>query len=200
MINAKDLRIGNIIQRDGNIVVVGWGTLKAMNEGIDIGSPIPLTDEWMLKFGFEKHEKNHGAPIGGNYTDFYFDGYVFNQDVSGAWYLSGYNWNTKHFAYVHELQNLFFALSGYELEIVTPETKKNKENEMPTIERKKINSWDSLVFTDENTGDVCITFAGEGGAIIGAKNYADAESRFIDAMNLAESLRKLLYFKEYGKF
>lgn len=119
MIKREDLRIGNMVYKynkydtEDQVGIVGYGDM-AFN---DILSPIPLTEKWMLEFGFEKHEKNHGAPIGGNYTDFYLDGYVFNQDVSGTWFLSGYNWNTKHFSCVHELQNLFFALSGYELSL-----------------------------------------------------------------------------------
>lgn len=65
------------------------------------------------------------------------------------------------------------------------------------VEEKKIDKWDVLVYTDEN--EVCIALKADGGAIIGANNYADAESKFIEAMGLSDSIRKLLYFKKYGK-
>lgn len=66
------------------------------------------------------------------------------------------------------------------------------------IENKKIGEWDAIVFTDKD--DVCITLQSEGGAVIGAKTYKDAEVKFLEAMSLSDSIRKLLYFKKYGKF
>jgi len=66
------------------------------------------------------------------------------------------------------------------------------------IEKKKIGDWNALVFTEDE--DVCITLEASGGAVVGANNYADAESKFLEAMSLSESIRKLLYFKQYGKF
>lgn len=66
------------------------------------------------------------------------------------------------------------------------------------IVRKKIDLWDALVFTDKN--EVCIALDGEGGAVVGGNNYKDVEAKFIEAMDLSESVKKLLYFKEFRKF
>jgi hypothetical protein len=68
--------------------------------------PIPLTEEWLLKFGFEW--KNHGL---------HKDNWVIRQ-FGGDWtiFLSNekYNFDIK-LCYVHQLQNLYFALTGEEL-------------------------------------------------------------------------------------
>lgn len=75
--------------------------------------PIPLTDEWLLSLGFEKI-------IGG--------GISFNKGKISI-YLNGrtdFNSLTileESFKYVHQIQNLYFALTGYELEKIEDESK-----------------------------------------------------------------------------
>jgi len=81
--------------------------------------PIALTEEWLLKFGFKK--VNDWYEI--NYSDFnitiFFDDYglikdlqLSNTNISGAYP------NVLNFQYVHQLQNLYFALAGNELELI----------------------------------------------------------------------------------
>jgi hypothetical protein len=79
--------------------------------------PIHLTEEWLLKFGFEKKDVEIGYGINDIMVEYELDGYSFTQDNTGKWYLLHYNWNTEHFKYVHQLQNLYFALTGEELTI-----------------------------------------------------------------------------------
>jgi hypothetical protein len=81
------------------------------------------------------------------------------------------------------------------------ENEEDEANVLPkyTIKREKVGNWDAMVCTEEN-GTVCIALDGPGGAVIAADNYLEAETRFIEAMHLAESVKKLLYFKEHGKF
>jgi hypothetical protein len=77
----------------------GWGA-----------EPIPLTEEWKLKFGFEKTEwdnfNSYRLIIGNNdYTIvLYSDGNCEVGDII-----------TCKIEYVHQLQNLYFALKGEEL-------------------------------------------------------------------------------------
>jgi hypothetical protein len=67
--------------------------------------PIPLTEEWLLRFGFEKKYKNYEM------GDFMF----FKGSCSRISYkLSLIGINIKH---VHQLQNLYFALTGEELKL-----------------------------------------------------------------------------------
>ena len=76
-------------------------------------SGIKLTEELMLRLGFEKRQE---TAISIEVLDYYsLDGYCFMEDWEGKWFLTGYNWNTEHFEYLHQLQNIFYALSGEEL-------------------------------------------------------------------------------------
>ena len=81
---------------------VKW--FKITNEDL---SPIPLTEEWLLKFGFEKttneyYDKNNGLVI-------WIDGQFINIEWKDRFLIS--------YTYVHQLQNLYFALTNTELEI-----------------------------------------------------------------------------------
>lgn len=72
--------------------------------------PIHLTEEWLLKFGFEKDNA-------GSFSSKMIDNYSIR-----IWYVSGaFRWTANYFCsaelkYVHQLQNLYFALTGQELE------------------------------------------------------------------------------------
>lgn len=80
--------------------------------------PVPLTEEWLLRFGFKKDDFWDG-----NYHNFWdYNGYL------GLLYVKPYillthhipnqikeSINIKEIRYVHELQNLWYILSGQEL-------------------------------------------------------------------------------------
>lgn len=77
--------------------------------------PIPLTEEWLVKFGFTKSRYNKNIfEIGQVYElrphteeiGFFEFGWVNDE--------SGYIASVQ---YVHQLQNLYFSLTGEELEI-----------------------------------------------------------------------------------
>ena len=73
--------------------------------------PIIITDEWLLNLGFKK-ETNGSSLIG--FFDVHTLGYmVYNTSHKAFWY-DGKQLK-KQPIYIHELQNLFFALSGEEL-------------------------------------------------------------------------------------
>ena len=74
---------------------------------------IPLTEEWLLKFGFENQQIEldypdklliNSATVGGKY-------YFYLDDTDGSTFYLNY------IQYVHQLQNLYFILTGTELEI-----------------------------------------------------------------------------------
>lgn len=129
MIQAKDLRVGNFIQSNGlhkgKIVVVDQILCKYNYEPDrvlffkDYNSgdyakdcePLPLTEEWLLKFGFEFDEITW---YNSKFTKFFmsqgnggFDYWInrFADPIVG---------NIKS---VHQLQNIFHALTGEELTI-----------------------------------------------------------------------------------
>lgn len=74
--------------------------------------PIPITEEWLIKLGFEKQKgiyRSFYQSNDNNYLSICFDEdrYYF-MDVNEDPSFSGFN-------YVHQLQNLYFALTGTEL-------------------------------------------------------------------------------------
>lgn len=66
------------------------------------------------------------------------------------------------------------------------------------MKRIKIQNWDALVFFDGEYKQYTLTYAGVGGATVSDPNFMEAEIKFIEAMQLAESVGKLLHFKEHG--
>ena len=99
---AAELRIGNWIDLGGqrNLHRVEDEILGCLNL-----NPIPLTEEWLLKFGFKKvmckdnyiTYSNRNKRIG-----IYPDRCIMRG-------------HAVSFKYVHQLQNLYFALTGEEL-------------------------------------------------------------------------------------
>ena len=81
------------------------GEKETYNQFSQFISPIELTEEWLLKFGFEKV----------NYT-FWVKGLaVHNHDIVSFYML--YEQNRTYIKYVHQLQNLYHSLCGEELKI-----------------------------------------------------------------------------------
>ena len=75
--------------------------------------PIPLTEEWLEKFGFTKAiyydvDQNYYVYFDFSIYNFYDEGWFFLDPDNG-------HINTKGVKYVHEIQNLYFALTGEEL-------------------------------------------------------------------------------------
>ena len=119
---AEELRIGNLIQweNDSIIEIINVINSKAIGLESDIPTdfltpikffkPIPLTEDWLIKFGFEK--------IGVNYSLDEFIIYVRISDKKMVYRTSHYSIELRH---VHQLQNLYFALTGKELKLNQPQ-------------------------------------------------------------------------------
>ncbi len=113
---ATELRIGNWVlsPTEGEIQIEnGW----QIDEGEEV-EPIPLTEEWLVKFGFEKEDR---------YFDIKINNFWLTYDYREAEYSISENklnysdiWIELN--HVHSLQNLYFALTGEELN-------QNKEDE-----------------------------------------------------------------------
>lgn len=114
MIKAKDLRIGNYVNNYyKGIEVVSVGLLNLLeqynpNEHQQIYSGIPLTEEILLTCGANKIA-DRTYTIGNNYQieiTYNHNNYIlqiFDEMVY------------KPFEHLHQLQNLYFALTGEEL-------------------------------------------------------------------------------------
>jgi hypothetical protein len=102
---ANELRIGNLVEYGNDIEQITIHHLFGVMHGDDV-KPIPLTEEWLFKFWFRY---NDGLFIKENLVVFIYDGYC--KVVFGSLtFVDGVK--IKH---VHQLQNLYFALTGEEL-------------------------------------------------------------------------------------
>ena len=114
---ANELRIGNWINDSNDIVKAELYHIQSLLDGLDDFGGVPLTEEWLVKFGFEKN-----TGLYNNYS-MVFDEYMCSvQIVDGVWLFSNDVSDAgcyvfTDFKYVHELQNLVFALSKQELKI-----------------------------------------------------------------------------------
>ena len=114
-----EFRIGNLIEAqlpDGPYFIcrVNADLLQTLTKHPDVSEyyvPIEITEEWLLKLGFNKDEKWKGL---------YYIGEL------GMWWYSDRKTTMLHqckpnnvnFKYVHELQNLYFGLTKTELPCV----------------------------------------------------------------------------------
>lgn len=111
----NQLRIGNCVKfmlndEDYEIIYIDVKDLELIEKKQGIYEPIPITEEWLLKFGFEKSNKycfsNHKLIIESLMGDRHSCRYRVNPDES-IW--------ISELHYVHQLQNLYFSLVGEEL-------------------------------------------------------------------------------------
>jgi hypothetical protein len=145
-LKATDLRIGNWvvlvkenIYENKDYQLDAYDIYKA-SEFDDITEcllPIPLTEEWLIKFGFEKInertfriiDKSKDEKLGykdeRNWKELDI---IYWEYIAMGSYAKGYKfkWNDEKYVnyqkektidYVHQLQNLYFALTGEELTI-----------------------------------------------------------------------------------
>lgn len=141
MIEAKDVRIGNIVAAGVQIVTIAGIYTREIEKDLPykehfyvsgfVGDyycfnpndlePTPLTEDWLTKLGFTKIQEGDMAhpeiwritycPV---LVETNFD--LQNRDPGEYRWFEG-NTNVPLY-YVHDLQNLFFALSGKELTII----------------------------------------------------------------------------------
>jgi hypothetical protein len=114
--DAKELRIGNYVDIDNTIQTIDMNIMFDFDEGgwyiddlhLTKVKPIPLTEEWLLKFGYEKPAI---VWIG---DKFYLGTYDRDKTL---WHcaLRKNNGCLCDIRYVHQLQNLYFALTNEEL-------------------------------------------------------------------------------------
>lgn len=114
---ASHVRIGNIAVLSGELIKITNDDISLMfiKEECNLESsycPVKITEEWLLKFGFTG-DVNSGFgkdDIELNYitTDDHFE---FEYKTSSK------SWMLVPIKYVHQLQNLYFSLTGTELEI-----------------------------------------------------------------------------------
>ena len=119
---ASELRLGNLVSnmnpRHNDSVL----TIESIGDNHEVNvfyrkyllselEPIPLTEEWLLKFGFSCEVKIGGDGI--EFRVYHFDVLTFN--TNHLWWYKVQRINDTPLEYVHQLQNFYFALTGKEL-------------------------------------------------------------------------------------
>lgn len=146
-----ELRIGNIVgfknRTDCYCVVTDLSSAGGIHlirkfydgdeddqpEVIDDITPIPLTEEWLLKFGFKKADKKldiypesfildnimeSRLYLRPSYQGGYYWGFLTESFIDGGYEKDHEFYDNRPMLYVHQLQNLYFALTGEELTIL----------------------------------------------------------------------------------
>lgn len=121
-LKATELRIGNLfIGYDDKIFEWSLNEFSLLDKNIAldeiIRETIPLTEEWLFKIPSFQQGK-HIIQINGTSELWLLS--------TGKWYIAGVDCPNENYATevnikdVHQLQNLYFALTGEELTITSP--------------------------------------------------------------------------------
>ena len=132
MIQPQELRIGTLLDVDGHIIKVGkieensisWNIakdtakFKIWNPFLPISdkriNPIPLTEEILLEFGFYFEDGFYCLRINNTaFMTIILLGSYANYELSN--FRQKIVFSRGEFSGVHQLQNLYFALTGEEL-------------------------------------------------------------------------------------
>lgn len=136
MINANELRIGNIVQdsfkRPGRVIrftqrmvklKLEHSTLTVTSlpgvEGLDVDG-VELTEEWLVRLGFEKN-KDFDWHRDYKWNEYKRHPISIASDDDGNWIIDELDGiQPDGIKFVHYLQNVYFALAGTELPIPAP--------------------------------------------------------------------------------
>ena len=100
----NELRIGNYYIFDGEVFKLEKEYFVILQLNLSLTKPIPLNEKWLMKFSFNFKElgfQDLSVSIGMSSKKIYFN-------------IGNY---CRLLKYVHELQDIYFALTGKELEI-----------------------------------------------------------------------------------
>lgn len=118
---AKDLRKGNCVNKDGVMVIADTLLIHQYNSLLMLLEPIPLTEEWLLKFGFEEPEFTHGLYVKGclniviGTNNIWRDTFIkVNDNIVTIHQEESTSEGSR---FVHQLQNLYFEITGEELKL-----------------------------------------------------------------------------------
>ena len=116
---AEELRLNNWVNhcnKEVQITIHDLFDIAVFED--DVFTPIPLTEEWLLKFGFNKEYQKGYIGIDVCNSDF-----VLTEPLKMGEWQTNYTFQFetgsvpkfKEIKYVHQLQNIYFALTGEEL-------------------------------------------------------------------------------------
>lgn len=128
MIELSELRIGNLVLGP---LKKDFGTVKRIETVVLIQhslghedyfspkeiNPIPLTEEWLQRFGFKSDQNRFYMSVESDYGGGIDSLIVPGESVTVSCFDCDDGRIGAKFPYVHQLQNLYFALTGTELDL-----------------------------------------------------------------------------------
>ena len=114
---VEELRVGNCLYNNGVVVRIDARSIFDIwdDKGLKNYQPILLTEEWLIKFGLNETKDQDLFRV--NYVNYHKGSNTFSYCIDYYFSEEGYVENMfKEIKYVHELQNLYFALTGSNLE------------------------------------------------------------------------------------
>lgn len=121
---AKELRIGNYVLGISNtteiIEVIDYDAVDTDNHAgllYNQIEPMPLTEDWLIKFGFYTDSDSwfFSLDFDGKQETFKVCPLYSNDGFNGMFSVLSCQACIKKILHVHQLQNLFFSLTGEEL-------------------------------------------------------------------------------------
>lgn len=115
--NIRELRIGNLVKyKDTSpqikVIEIEW-YFFAEDHYIKNSTPIPISEEWLIKLGFVYiFEFDEYQYLGSTWFKIQHDNLI---DGKRDYWFDRENLSSIRIKYVHQLQNLYFALTGEEL-------------------------------------------------------------------------------------
>lgn len=179
-IRPRELRIGNWVKMKISDPIENYQISAILEKGVNSGSvgmlyeiiePIPLTEKWLQRFGakFELVENYYRYFIldYNVWQHYHISKAMPNMKDNLLWSFivknnDGKSYELYSITYVHQLQNLYFALTGEELELKTVEDGVDKKvdelNSDQTIHIEKTSTGYSAYYKSDNglvssTGD-----------------------------------------------
>jgi len=125
----NELRVSNLVaDRGGKILSIDWFDRykvcqQMIIEGMEVHpiteefeylQPIPLTPEWLERFGFVADHENQ--TLGTYYDHGDYGVYMMGNEICDYFYTD------TRLKYLHQLQNLYHALTGTELTLTEKPT------------------------------------------------------------------------------
>lgn len=108
---AKEIKIGNLVNLYGTTATIQGvdfvNNYNGSDRKFDRFKPIPLTEDWLLRLGFLR--------LGEGFE--FWESSAFNIEFMNNLWCISYTSSIlcTHIKHVHQLQNLYFALTGTEL-------------------------------------------------------------------------------------
>jgi len=116
---ATELRIGNFVLGTFDTpATIESDDFERLEEEKNYCRPVPITEGWLFKLGFKRDENKPFYYIKIEEYNIELTANAFSNHEDGEYYVSIVAYNNKctfKKRYVHQLQNLYFALTDKEL-------------------------------------------------------------------------------------